>query len=69
MTQRTKALVVILESPMREDDAQSVAEAIGMIKGVFHVSQVEENVDDQVNREMVRLDMINRLLEILKSGP
>lgn len=49
MTDRTISLIVTLEYDMRTDDAQSIVEAIKMIK---HVSDVKVNVysgSDQIN--------------------
>lgn len=37
MTDRTRKVTVILDADYRVDDAESIVQAIGMVKGVAHV--------------------------------
>lgn len=44
MSNRITALQVVLDEPMREDDAQAVIEAIRLMRGVVAVRPVEADM-------------------------
>lgn len=65
MTDRYYALTVILEKDMRDDDSESLIQAIKMIKGVL---SVKGNVSDPVSwmaEERARRELGDKLWNIL----
>lgn len=66
MTDRVKALTVVLDIDYREDDVQALAQAIGMMKGVTAVSLVKTDTNDYVNRARVRAELTGKLLDLLR---
>jgi hypothetical protein len=66
MTDRVKALTVVLDNDYREDDVQEIAKAIGMVKGVTAVSLVKTDTNDYVNRARVRAELTGKLLDLLR---
>jgi hypothetical protein len=65
MTQRIKGFVVSLSNDMREDDVEQIVNAIRLIKGVSAVQNIESNIDDQINRMNIKLEMSNKIFETL----
>lgn len=65
MTDRVKGLVVVLEQDFRDDDVQRIVHAIRMIKGVALVELVKTNHDDYINREMIRLEIGEKILDVV----
>lgn len=66
MTDRLKGFVVTLEEDHREDDAEPIADALMMIKGVISVEPVVRNVDDLMNRERVRRELLGQVLDLIE---
>ena len=65
MTDRIHSLTVVLSHDIREDDAQKIVEAIGMIKSVI---SVDTNVSDHVSymaEQRARQEMKEKMFEIL----
>ena len=65
MTDRFFTLTVLLELDTREDDAESIINAIQMIKGV---QQVEGNISDMVNwaaEQRVKRELTKKLWDAL----
>lgn len=55
MTDRIRKLIVILDQDYRDDDAESIANAIDMIKGVAQVELGEAvSYEEEVNRREFR---------------
>lgn len=70
MTTRLKGLVVVLESNVREDDAQPLIDAIGLLHGVQSVKPLPADaVDDFVVASRVRTDLERRILAALHDTP
>lgn len=62
MTDRVKGFVVTLDEDMREDDAEQIRAALGMVRGVMDVSPVPVvGVDDYMNRTRVLVDLRRRV--------
>jgi hypothetical protein len=66
MTDRYKGVVVTFDSDIRDDDSQCILDAISMIKGVVSVTPSITNHEDHMNREIIRRDLISKILEIAK---
>jgi hypothetical protein len=66
MTDRVKALTVILERDNREDDTQALVDAISMFHGVAKVEMVKVTPDDYINRERIRREFRERLWKALE---
>ncbi|MEU5157321.1 hypothetical protein [Glycomyces sp. NPDC021274] len=74
MTTRITALQLILENPMREDDAQSIIDAVRLIRGVIEVRVLESNVSAEsaaaVRRDIQWADRIRAAVnEQLRDQP
>lgn len=69
MTTRVKGFVVTLAKDMREDDAEAIRLALGMVRGVASVGAAEASTDDAINRERVRSEMTAALFAVLERKP
>jgi hypothetical protein len=67
MTDRFKGLIVALDKDYRDDDAESIIEAIKMVKGVLEVKPVVAKIDDCVIKIRVAEEMEKKLLKALHS--
>lgn len=66
MTDRLKGLTVVLESDMRDDDAQAVIEAISMIRGVLKVHPILTDSMDYIDHERIKSELRQQLWDVLK---
>ena len=66
MTTRLKGLTVALTHDIREDDAQSIIDAIGMIKGVLDVQPIEVNGHEWVIETRIQSELRKKLFEALE---
>lgn len=53
MSDRIKGLVITLDHDYRDDDVETIVNAIMMIKGVLNVEKRVTSIDDHMNRERV----------------
>ena len=65
MTNRLKGFIVILEENTREDDAQPIADALAMVKGVLKVTPVVSAIDGMIAEVRARQRLVDQLLPIL----
>lgn len=65
MTNRLKGFTITLEQDFREDDIERLKNALEMHKGVLHVEPVLVTAEDHFNRTRIRLELIQKMLEIL----
>lgn len=63
MTTRLNGLVVAFENDIREDDAQSIIDAILMIKGVASVTANTVQHDDYILRSRIKAEIEKALYE------
>jgi hypothetical protein len=63
MTTRLNGLVVAFENDIREDDAQSIIDAILMIKGVASVTTNSVQPDDYIFRSRIKAEIEKALYE------
>ena len=66
MTDRLKGFVVTLQRDIRDDDAQPIIDAIKMIKGVLDVEPSISDIDDQMNRSVVKQELREKLWKALE---
>ena len=67
MTDRIKGFVVTLEEDKREDDVAHLQSLIAALKGVHSVSVSVHNVDDHINRQRIRQELIDKLWGVLNA--
>jgi hypothetical protein len=65
MTDRLKGCVVSFANDIRVDDAESIINAIKMIKGVIGVEVNISDVDDYMNRSKVRRELEEKVWKAL----
>lgn len=68
MTTRLKALTVILDSDIREDDAESLIAAIRQLRGVGTVESVEASSTDYYARQRVALDCYSNVAAAVRAA-
>jgi hypothetical protein len=64
VTDRHSGYIVTLEQEVREDDAEVIIAAIGMIKGVLTVDPVVADATRHIERRRARSQLINKLIAI-----
>lgn len=68
MTDRIKGFTITLEEDIRIDDIEYIKNAISMIKGISSVDETLTNVDDHMNRQMVKGKIRDKFLEFYKEN-
>ena len=66
MTARIRSLTVALSSDIREDDVQSLIDAIHMMRNVISVTGNEVTPNDWTTEMRVRNEVFGKLLEVAK---
>jgi hypothetical protein len=66
MTDRFNTLTVVLERNMRDDDAESLIQAIQMLRGVAAVAGDVANSETYMATERARLELRQKLWDALK---
>ena len=66
MTDRLNGFIVVLEQPRREDDAEAIANAIRMIKGVIRVEPLVDDAGNAAIRWQESDKFRNRLYQVIK---
>ncbi len=67
MTDRILALTVVLDRPIRDDDAQPILDAIRMIRGVANVTTASiQDSGYYAAKVQVRMEMNRKLLDIVQ---
>ncbi len=67
MTDRFNSLTVVLAHDVREDDAEDLMKAIGMIKGIIAVKGRVVDEDDYTAQQRVRHELSKKLWDVLYS--
>lgn len=67
MTDRYNAVVVTFEKDIRDDDAETIINAIRMIKGVLDVNPNVSDVNMHVAQTRAKIEIINKLYDLIKS--
>ena len=66
MTDRIKALTVVLEHDIRIDDCQPLIDAISMMRGVAEVQSLISQPGDYIARERARRDLEQKIMDVLR---
>lgn len=66
MIDRHIAYTVVLEEPVRSDDAQHIIDAIKMVKGVAEVTPVVCDPMGYWARSSARRDIMSKLLKLVR---
>ena len=65
MTDRFSTLTVVLESDRRDDDAESIINAIKMTRGVLSVKGNVSNSTEYMAQERARSELAKKLWEVI----
>lgn len=65
MSDRIKALIVHLETDLRDDDAKGLEDALRRIRGVSSVTPLIAEPDHMIAVERARLDLVKDLWAVL----
>lgn len=65
MTDRLKGVLVTFKRDIREDDAESIINAIQMVKGVMSVKPVPSNFDTHMAEERVRREIYDKIFKLV----
>ncbi len=65
MTDRYNALTIVLERDIRSDDAETIINAIKMIRGVISVSPNVVDMDSHIAYTRAQTDLSKKLFEVL----
>lgn len=65
MTDRVKGFTVTLDKDMREDDFESLLNAVRMIKGVAHVEPTLVTAEDHMNRQVIKSELLTKMFKLL----
>ena len=67
MSDRVKALTVNLTRDFRDDDVESLAQAIGHMTGVLSVETRKVSTDDYLNRDRIRREFEVGIYEAIQT--
>lgn len=67
VTDRIKALTVILDQDYRDDDVQAIVHAIEQLRGVSSVTLVQATTDDYMARQVVGLKIERVIFDALRA--
>lgn len=65
MTDRFSTLTVVLETDIREDDAEHLVSAIRQLRGVLNVSGNVSDISEAVAQARVRRELTDRLWNVI----
>ncbi len=65
MTDRFNALTVVLETDIRDDDAEALIAAIRQLRGVLSVSGNIANPSDYIAQQRARHELCDKLWHVL----
>lgn len=66
MTDRTNSLIVVLEQDLHTDDAESIINALKMVKGVLSVEANISNITDHIAKTRAKYELLDKLSNIIK---
>ena len=66
MSNRINGFTVTLDKDYKDEDFEMIKNAILSIRGVLHVEENIVTAEDHYNRQVVRIELLTKLIEILK---
>jgi len=66
MTTRLKGFTVALEQDIREDDAESIRNAILSLRHVQDVKPIEAGAEDWINRQRIHHQVVEKLYKAME---
>lgn len=66
MTDRIASLTVVLDREYRDDDCQSIIDAIQMTKGVLKVTPEVVDIGHYTAKEQARMDLRQKIFNVFK---
>jgi cell division protein FtsX len=66
MSDRIIAYTVLLERPIKDEDAEEIRAAISMIRGVLEVREHVQDVNTLFAQETARHELIKKLWDVLQ---
>ena len=66
MTDRLKGFVVHLERDIREDDANTIIEAIKALRYVGDVRPIKAGFEDSIARSRVRQELLSKIIDLFQ---
>ncbi len=66
MTDRINALTIVLGEDIREDDVESLCEAIMHMRHVIHVEKNVKDIGSLVSEQRIRQELSTKLWDVLK---
>ena len=67
MTDRLKGVWVAFEQDFREDDAESIIDAISCLRGVADVTPCLSGSDDWMNRQRIKTEIAEKFLALYRT--
>lgn len=68
MTDRLNAVIVVFDTPIRDDDAQPIIDAIRQLRGVLTVAPVVADGSGQAERMRTDVKWANLLGQVIRDG-
>lgn len=65
MTDRIKGYLVTLENDIREDYADSIKQALQMVKGVFTVKPYIKSMEDYMSEEKAKHEFAKKIMQFI----
>jgi hypothetical protein len=65
MTKRLKGFVVVLESDMREDDAEQLRQATACMRNALKVEPIMASSNDWIVEQRVRTELGDQIMQVL----
>jgi hypothetical protein len=65
MTDRINSITVVLESDLRDDDAEDILSAIKQLRGVLSVTGNVAELDDHIAQQRVRHELGQKLWSVI----
>ena len=65
MSDRIKGFTVVLNSDMKDEDAEKLQNAIAWFNGVLEVHPLKKEVGDFIERVRIRREFTEKILEVL----
>lgn len=66
MTDRFAGFIVVLETNIRDDDAEATMKALRQIKNIADVIPHVANVELSIAESRARINLVNRVQDVLK---